>query len=97
MIQSKGWSHNGVLYDSTALLINESCSFWLLACCKILLCDYEYWETIVTKVHSQTLMAMKSGCKIYTHECYVTLEWPLMLHFKHRMCCPQFVQCVLRK
>ena len=25
-----------------------------------------YWETIVTKVHSQTLMAMKSGCKIYT-------------------------------
>ena len=25
-----------------------------------------HWETIVTKVHSQTLMAMKSGCKIYT-------------------------------
>ena len=25
-----------------------------------------HWETIVTKVHSQMLMAMKSGCKIYT-------------------------------
>ena len=25
-----------------------------------------HWETIVTKVHSQTLMAMKSGSKIYT-------------------------------
>ena len=25
-------------------------------------------------------MAMKSGCKIYTHKCYVTLEWPQMLH-----------------
>ena len=49
------------------------------------------------KVHSQTLMAMKSGCKMYTHKCYVTLEWPLMLHFKHRMCCPLFVQCALRK
>ena len=37
------------------------------------------------KVHSQTLMAMKShsGCKMYTQKCYVTLEWPLMLHFKH--------------
>ena len=35
---------------------------------------------------------MKSGCKIYTQKCYVTLEWPLMLHFKHRLCCPQFVQ-----
>ena len=52
---------------------------------------------IVMKVHSQTLMAMKSGCKIYTQKCYVTLEWPLMLHFKHRLCCPQFVQCALRK
>ena len=50
-----------------------------------------HWETIITKVHSQTLMAMKSGCKMYTHKCYVTLEWPLMLHFKHRMCCPLFV------
>ena len=39
------------------------------------------------KVHSQTLMAMKSGCKIYTQKCYVTLEWPLMLHFKHRLTC----------
>ena len=39
------------------------------------------------KVHSQTLMAMKSGCKIYTQKCYVTLEWPLMLHLKHRLCC----------
>ena len=51
-------------------------------------------ETIITKVHSQTLMAMKSGCKMYTHKCYVTLEWPLMLHFKHvlpTICamCPQ--------
>ena len=43
-------------------------------------------ETIVTKAHSQTLMAMKSGCKIYTQKCYVTLEWPLMLHFKHIGC-----------
>ena len=25
-----------------------------------------HWETIVTKVHSQTLMVMKSGCKMYT-------------------------------
>ena len=25
-----------------------------------------HWETIVTKVHSQTLMAMKSGGKMYT-------------------------------
>ena len=24
---------------------------------------------------------MKSGCKMYTQKCYVTLEWPLMLHF----------------
>ena len=23
---------------------------------------------------------------------YVTLEWPLMLHFKGSMCCPQFLQ-----
>ena len=38
-----------------------------------------HWETIITKVHSQTLMAMKSGCKMYTHKSYVTLEWPLML------------------
>ena len=41
------------------------------------------------KVHSQTLMAMKSGCKIDTQKCYVTLEWPLMLHFKYR-----FNRCV---
>ena len=53
-----------------------------------------HWKTIVMKEH---LMAMKSGCIIYTHKCYVTLEWPLMLHFKHRMCCPQFVQCALIK
>ena len=52
-----------------------------------------HWETIVMKV----LMAMKSGCEIYTHKCYVILEWTLMLHFKHRMCCPQFVQCALIK
>ena len=25
------------------------------------------------KVHSQTLMAMKSGCKIYTQKCYVNI------------------------
>ena len=25
-----------------------------------------HWETIVMKVHGQTLMAMKSGCKMYT-------------------------------
>ena len=86
-----------MLYDSTALLINKICSFRLLACCKILLCDYDHCETIVTKVHSQTLMAMKSGCQIYTHKCYVTLEWPLVLHFKHRMCFTQFVLCALRK
>ena len=49
------------------------------------------------KVHGQTIMAMTSGCKIYTHKCYVILEWPLMLHFKHRICCPQFVQHALRK
>ena len=30
------------------------------------------------KVHSQTLMAMKSGCKMYTQKCYVTLKRPLM-------------------
>ena len=23
-------------------------------------------------------MAMKSGCKMYTQKCYVTLEWPLV-------------------
>ena len=40
---------------------------------------------LVMKVHGQTLMAMKSGCKIYTHKCYATLEWPLVLHFKHRI------------
>ena len=45
------------------------------------------------KVHSHTLMAMKSGFKMYTQKCYVTLEWPFMLHFRHSMCCPQFVQC----
>ena len=50
-----------------------------------------HWETIVTKSYSQTLMAMKSECKIYTHKCYVTLEWPLMLHFTYRLWCPQFV------
>ena len=129
VIHSKGWSHNGdVVISCTALFINKVCSFWLLACCKILLCEYDpfiviehssvnqiysnglktfflghscfmiiHWETIITKVHSQTLMAMKSGCKMYTHKCYVTLEWPLMLHFKHRMCRPLFVQCALRK
>ena len=127
VIHSKGWSHNGdVVISCTALFINKVCSFWLLACCKILLCECDpfiviehcsvnlfkwlkvyffrtlmfrviHWETIITKVHSQTLMAMKSGCKMYTHKCYVTLEWPLMLHFKHRMCCPLFVQCALRK
>ena len=37
-----------------------------------------HWETIVMKVHGQMLMAMKSGCKMYTRKCYVTLEWPLM-------------------
>ena len=41
-----------------------------------------HWETIITKVHSQTLMAMKSGCKIYTRKCYVTLEWPLNVKFQ---------------
>ena len=129
VIHSKGWSHNGdVVISCTALFINKVCSFWLLAFCKILLCEYDpfiviehcsvnqiysnglkfiflghssfrviHWETTITKVHSQTLMAMKSGCKMYTHKCYVTLEWPLMLHFKHRMCCPLFVQCALRK
>ena len=56
-----------------------------------------HWETIVMKVHGQTLMAMKSGCKMYTHKCYVILEWTLVLHFKHRMCCHQFVQCALIK
>ena len=25
-----------------------------------------HWETIITKVHNLTLMAMKSGCKMYT-------------------------------
>ena len=75
-----------MLYDSTALFINKICSFWLLACCKILLCEYDpfivielcesdlfkwlkkifflghssfrviHWETIITKVHSQTLI-----------------------------------------
>ena len=35
------------------------------------------------KVHSQTLLAMKSGFKIDTQKCYVTFEWSLMLHFKH--------------
>ena len=104
MIHSKGWSHNGeVVISCTALFINKICSFWLLACCKILLCEYDpfiviehcsvnqiysnglkfflghssfrviHWETIITKLHSQTLMAMKSGCKMYTHKCYVTL------------------------
>ena len=47
MIHSKDWSHNGVLYDSTALFINKICSFWLLACCKILLCDYDPFNVIV--------------------------------------------------
>ena len=32
---------------------------------------------------------MKSECKIYTLKFYVALEWPLVLHFKHRMCCQQ--------
>ena len=129
VIHSKGWSHNGdVVISCTALFINKVCSFWLLACCKILICEYDpfiviehcsvnqiysnglkfiflghscfrviHWETIIMKVHSQTLMAMKSGCKMYTHKCYIILEWPLMLHFKYRMCCPLFVQCALRK
>ena len=38
------------------------------------------------KVH---LMAMKSGCKIYTHKCYVTREWPLFKHVgcvAHNLC-----------
>ena len=47
------------------------------------------------KVHSQTLLVMKSGCKFYTQKCYVTLEWSLMLHFKHRMCCPMCLQKII--
>ena len=91
VIHSKGWCHNGdVVISCTALFINKVRSFWLLACCKILLCEYDpfiviehcsvnqiysngfiflghssfrviHWETIITKVHSQTLMAMKFG------------------------------------
>ena len=99
VIHSKGWSHNGdVVISCTAIFISKVCSNGLKfiflghSCSRVI-----QWETIITKVHSQTLMAMKSGCKMYTHKCYVILEWPLMLHFKHRMCCPLFVQCALRK
>ena len=42
-------------------------------------------------------IAVKSGCTICTQKCYVALKWPLMLHFKHRMCCPQFVQLCPQK
>ncbi len=42
VIHSKGWSDNGdVVLSCTALFINMVCSFWLLACCKILLCEYD--------------------------------------------------------
>ena len=49
------------------------------------------YEGAQSNVNSITisLFTMKSGCKICTQKCYVTLEWPLMLHFKHMMCCPQ--------
>ena len=59
MIHSKGSSHNGVLYDSTALLINKICSFWLLACCKILLREYDPFIVIehcsVNEIYSNGL------------------------------------------
>ena len=45
-----------------------------------------HWETIVMKVHGQTLIAMKSGCKIYTPKCYVILEWPLKCYISNIGC-----------
>ena len=50
-----------------------------------------HWETIITKVHSQTLMAMKSGCKMYTHKSYVTLEWPLKCYISNIGCVAHYL------
>ena len=60
MIHSKGWSHNGdVVISCTALFINKVCSFWLLACCKILLCEYDPFIVIehcsVNQIYSNGL------------------------------------------
>ena len=41
------WLFAQLLKHSTTLLINKICSFWLLACCKILLCDYDPFIVIV--------------------------------------------------
>ena len=64
VIHSKGWSHNGdVVISCTALfinkVINKVCSFWLLACCKILLCEYDPFIVIehcsVNQIYSNGL------------------------------------------
>ena len=60
VIHSKGWSHNGnVVISCTALFINKVCSFWLLACCKILLCEYDPFIVIehcsVNQIYSNGL------------------------------------------
>ena len=57
VIRSKGWSHNGVLYDSTALFINKSCSFWLLACCQ---CD-----PFIVIEHCSVNQMYSNGLKLY--------------------------------
>ena len=52
VIHSKGWSHNGdVVISCTALFFNKVCSFWLLASCKILLCEYDPF-IVIGSVHS---------------------------------------------
>ena len=61
VIHSKGWSHNGdVVISCTALFINKVCSFWLLACCKILLCEYDPFIVIehcsVDQIYSNGLV-----------------------------------------
>ena len=62
VIHYKGWSHNRVLYDSTALFINKICSFWLLACCKILLCEYDPFIVIE---HGSVNQIYSNGLKLY--------------------------------
>ena len=60
VIHSKGWSHNGDgVISCTALFINKLCSFSLLACCKILLCEYDPFIVIehcsVNQIYSNGL------------------------------------------
>ena len=50
-----------MLYDSTAVFINKICSFWLLACCKILLCEY---DPLIVIEHCSVNQIYSNGLKL---------------------------------